>query len=931
MNNTFLNDLVNNLHNKYKKDIGNVTVVFPNHYSTNAFRECFARCIPGPIWLPEAFSINAFLQQMSPLVNVKRLTLINTLYKTCIEYNVTEESFDKFYDTASILLRDFDLLDKYLVHLDEFLPKLKSNTRQSLLRLYQPFKIKLQYLGIGYQGLCQRAAYELVSDENYEPIHKNVIFAGFCAFTPVVEAIASLYHNIANVEFYWDIDGYYVNNKYQISGEYLRRYKSSNHSFTSSFRYQIPEEIAEAKKEIEIIDVPSEAGQVHVIANKIKQIVDNSNSECINERILIALPNNRLALSLLYSLPIDPAKIYWGIGCNLKDTNAYCLLDKLLILSMEVLAKNIPNGYANTSTIISVLKNQLVSNCNLNLAKSLIQKLNRVNNKFVSISYLSESHFLFKTLFADFNEYQSHVITHLVTVFETVQKMNTNNNDDPPVFPMERLAITKIIDLLIDIRNLNIMPKDIERYASMIRNILVSKEIRMDSDYRQNIWVLKIADSINLDFDHVFILGMNEGDIPKQSSKQSLIPSNLEIEYSIEHRQISSCNYEYVFYRLLQRSKSVCITYNSNSASNSKGEVSRYVWQLRHNLKDKIKEYTIKNSVNINTSTPIIVHKKGSTIDSLNNFTVRKDSAIRVLTPSAINTYIDCKLKFYFKYILGVNEISTIKEKIDQALFGNIFHAIMETLYRPFLYNKIGRKISKDEVGLLQDDVNTTVDDFFSKTFNDSKDSLLPLDGQNIIAKEVMKKYVKEVLKADFNYAPYDVLIIEGTNKCCDFFDYKAIDGNTVRFGGIADRVDRKDEVVRVLDYKTVYNTNSVKSISSLFDETFNKRNRAALQVMFYSWVFYNKNNNANERITPCIVNVSKFSDNKISINIQLKEKNSNKYNPILGIAEHIVELEKNLNNIISEMLDYSIPFVQTQNEETCTRCPYVHICQRHL
>ena len=50
--------------------------------------------------------------------------------------------------------------------------------------------------------------------------------------------------------------------------------------------------------------------------------------------------------------------------------------------------------------------------------------------------------------------------------------------------------------------------------------------------------------------------------------------------------------------------------------------------------------------------------------------------------PSALNAYLNCRLKFYYKYVAGLRESEGVQDDVDPAVFGNVLHKAMERVYQ---------------------------------------------------------------------------------------------------------------------------------------------------------------------------------------------------------------------------------------------------------
>ena len=70
------------------------------------------------------------------------------------------------------------------------------------------------------------------------------------------------------------------------------------------------------------------------------------------------------------------------------------------------------------------------------------------------------------------------------------------------------------------------------------------------------------------------------------------------------------------------------------------------------------------------------------------------------ISASAINTYLDCPLKFYFSVVEGIKEEDVVNEIIESNVFGSILHKVMEILYNPFC----GKFVTADLLTLIRKD-----------------------------------------------------------------------------------------------------------------------------------------------------------------------------------------------------------------------------------
>ena len=113
----------------------------------------------------------------------------------------------------------------------------------------------------------------------------------------------------------------------------------------------------------------------------------------------------------------------------------------------------------------------------------------------------------------------------------------------------------------------------------------------------------------------------------------------------------------------------------------------------------------------------------------------------------------------------------------------------------------------------------------------------------------------------DAQYAPFEIVSLERETDegYARLLSVPIGDSSvTVRLKGIIDRVDRKGNTVRVLDYKTGRDEKKINSIASLFDRDDKRRNKAAMQAMLYAFL-YEPRAIPDEKITPGLVNAKEL------------------------------------------------------------------------
>jgi ATP-dependent helicase/DNAse subunit B len=133
------------------------------------------------------------------------------------------------------------------------------------------------------------------------------------------------------------------------------------------------------------------------------------------------------------------------------------------------------------------------------------------------------------------------------------------------------------------------------------------------------------------------------------------------------------------------------------------GEMSRFLYQLIYESTYneagelifpteqgdfRIHRQTLSSPVQTITPSAITIPKDEQIMQQLYDFVVQEGEGHRRLTPSALNTYLDCRLRFYYQYIAKIEQLDEVKEEVDPLIFGNILHKTMEILYTRLIREK---------------------------------------------------------------------------------------------------------------------------------------------------------------------------------------------------------------------------------------------------
>lgn len=940
----FLHDTCLDIYSKHKTILKDSIIVFPNKRAGVFFKKHLKDIVKETIWLPKITTLNEFIEDLSSLQKEDNMSLIFRLYNIYKKHTNTSESFDDFYYWGETLLNDFDDIDKYLVDAKDLFKNLQSlkeietefeylsqeqinaikkfwnsfnidkisNNQQEFIKIweklyliYSDFKEELSKDASCYEGMSYRNIVDKIENKSLSIKTKKIIIIGFNALNKCEERLFTHLEKSGIAEFYWDYDSYYVDNINNEAGVYMRKnLKSFPNNFSADkFNY-----FRENKKTIEIYSVPSDIGQTKILSTQLETLA----KEKIENNAII-LGDENLLIPTIHSIPSNIEAVNVTMGYPAQNSTVAGFIKN--IIDLQISAKNTnKDGLFYHKPIIAILNHQFINSIEAN---EDIKNITLQNKVYITKAELSVD---VKTL--DIFEYPKTGVEAgkylLKILHETFNKLEiVATNDDLVKIEKEYLyhlyLSIKRTNSILEQYSIELTPKT---YYHIISKIVKGLSIPFEGEPLAGLQVMGLMETRLLDFENLYILSANEGKLPKISSSQSYVPYNLRKGFGLPTIEHQDSIYAYYFYRLIQRAKNIKFYYSTRSDGMKTGEMSRFLYQLKYESGFEIIEKNVVNEISVENNKEISYKKDASVIEKLNLLTTNKD---RPFSPSAINEYLSCKLKFYFKYIADLKEEDELIEDIDPRIFGMIFHDTMENIYK----NQRHKEIKTEFIDNLLKNI-IEIELILTKAFNThylKNTRNIIIDGKDKIIYDILLKYIKEVLKKDREICPFTVLATEGR-----YHLEIDVEGQTRFIGGSIDRVDETNSAIRVLDYKTGKADTVFTTVEDLFSEDYKRHNKAALQTLLYCMMYEPKCTN-NKEITPGIYALKEIFSNKYEY--RLSTKIDKKTFPLTDYREHKTELKKGLESLITEILDTNICFSQTEDEKACGYCPYKELCHK--
>ncbi|HCC71173.1 MAG TPA: hypothetical protein DEQ09_08495 [Bacteroidales bacterium] len=948
----FLREIASTLLSKYGESLAKHCIVFPNNRSILFFRKYLSELITRPLLIPSLHTISSLIKDRSSLKQAEPVQLVFELYNIYSEIAKRNELLDEFYYWGEMLVNDFDDIDKYLVDpellftnladlkeidqkfggLDEEIIKIvkqfwinfdASNMTDEktdfitvweiLSKIFMTFKRRLRSKGLAYEGMIIREQVEIVKSapsEWYNDI-EMFHFVGFNALNRCEKEILRELNKDGRAEFYWDYDPLYVNNPEHEAGHFIRQ---------NIYEFPVNQEITvpgSSNSTINVYSTPSDVAQAKLIPSLVgdKEISDDPNETAV------ILADENLLTPVLNSLPSQISSINVTMGYPLFQTPVYSLVHQLLKMQKNKdYSDDGPTFYYND--VINILQHQYIAFNYPADSGSIIREIREKNIIRINTGSL-QANKLFAMIFdEEFNniEYLQGILSYIIDLFD--------RNLDAEEEGSTRLSLQQeyIYSLILPLNQLSYIIKDsemdpgIDLYTRLIDRIMRKIVIPFSGEPLQGVQVMGILETRTLDFKNIIFLSANEGKIPRSPAGNSYIPYNLREAFGLPTIKHSDSIYAYYFYRLLHRAENVSFIYNSSTDGTRSGEMSRFLLQLKYDEKYNTSFKDTRFNILPSSKVKDIIVRTPDVNRSFKSLLI-DDSSNKYLSPSAVNTWITCNMRFYYRYIAGIVETEDILDEVDSLAFGNILHQLMKDMYGPYT----GKLLEESELSKILGDeklIGDLAGRAFRKVF--MKNSRGSIKGKNLVITSIIERMAKQIIKADMHYAPLALISTETRYRGKVSFNHNGIQ-KEARLEGTIDRVDRHGRIYRILDYKSGTDSLEIKDMDSLFDYDAKDRNNAAFQTLLYCELFMQNDKIADLR--PSLYPVRKiFNDNFFDTFVIKKGEYKGSVESYSLIRDAFMD---GLKKVITDIFDDNRPITMTSDIQKCRNCPYNSLCNR--
>ena len=928
-----------------------VTLVFPSRRAglvlKNELKQLQRAQHPAPVFLPTITTLSELFDALSPLQQEDELRIICRLFRIYKEVTGEQITLDLFYGWGRQIISDFNNIDKAVpqnevkaffentiaareleqVKLDEeTTTRLKDLLRQSgaskeyneesiqskydalwrnLYTIYLRLNEQLLSEGKGYEGARMRAALEHIKTLPNPPLkggeikspfkgdleglvggaNSSYCFIGFNYLLRVEKELMRWFKDHRNGRFYWDyVEDFQTNTKaFAFVQQHIRDLGNA----------AMPMPWKEPKK-IEVVATTTGNAQAQFVAPWLQTHYTKQ-----GERTAVVICDEGMLEPVIYALPAlslgnqeqgdksqEPAPINITKGFPLANTKVYAqVLQALEQLNQQQKAKPCTH-----EEVLSVLDS---------LLQTLDERQPNTGDAGVSPAEKSSS-------FGDLDTPSTRKTNwHTLLLRESVYQLRCAINRFRQLTsdPLLREAITSL---------------------PLLRNLLVhflsGISLPFNGEPITDIQVMGVLETRMLDFDNLLLLNVEEGVVPQQQADLSFIPYYLRKSYHMPTKDEGATVYAYNFFRLMARAKHVTLLFSEAETAMGRKTMSRFIMQMMVNPN----HFTIRKcSLNEakNTYSDNYDNSESNLISP--SSCVLHPSSFTSLSPSAINTYIECRRKFYWQYVERLRQVEPDTLIFASNTLGTIVHQVMEDLYKPLLNTPLNpdwlEQTANDDA-LLIEALRQAYNEVNEKNGVEYHFDRHPME--NI----VMIEFVKNILRRDKQDAQAHGLTILLSEKKHSFL----LDG--VRIGGTIDRMDKVGDRVRIVDYKT--GAYDAKRLETTWEDLFNSPDaRYVLQTLIYSEAALHKDD---DKQSTTLGSLHEVPYTQLTPHLYFTQKNLSQTDGTVKIEGEAVDNYLAIRSEFRERLQKKVSDIKSETEfpmveeKGCSKyCPFRLLCHR--
>lgn len=890
----FLDAVARDLFRRFQGDMSRLTVVLPGKRAGLFLSSYLSRTAGRPVWAPRYVTIGELFARLSPLKSCDPIETVCLLHEEYARHVRDPKSVDEFYGWGEKLLGDFDDIDRNLVDaaqlfrnltsikeiearpflsqeqeqvlqdfFRDFSPEGNALLRErflemwnSLLPIYKALRERLLGEGKAYGGMMQREVAERLAQEGEVPLPDGSGDIAFVGLGLLSRAEKRL------LSWYKGNGGalFY----WDTDAFYMEEHPDwEAGTFMRENLTLFPNALGEEErhhfqeeKELELVSTGGGAAQALYAGAWLR---GHRSAEARDTAII--MQDESLLMPLLHALPSEAGEV--------NITKGFPLHHSAVAIALEKAMRGWPSGAA----------------------------------------YERESQCQALAALLDLTREEA------LREHDTAPAEGTATASEGAMREMEAEAAFQAATLLTRLMGLverGTLKVNYDTLLRLVRRLLRGVSVPFHGEPVRGTQLLGMLEARGLDFENILLLSMEEGVFPPSLRTDSFIPREVRRAFGLTTEEKRESIFAYYFFRILARARRVTFVYNASCDEGRTGEASRFIWQLMLEGPHPIRRTALETPfAALSGRTPVTRKEKDGSEQELPRGPF--------FSPSCLNTWLDCRMRFHYRYVLNLPEPPLPPDVMDPTRMGTLFHAAAQHFYD---------SLRKDSPVITPGQL-----DFFLK---EGKERLRPFVRQayqeegleeRVYFTDVLLHYLENLLRHDRSIAPFRILELEKTHS----LELPVETPNGVRNVTVGGVIDRMDEVtdpltgkkcVRVLDYKTGGDPETVGDLDALVKGS--SRAHYTFQVFLYALCAMQ---DTDEDIRPGLFFLHRAAGEGYTPDIVLGK--GDKKEPVRRFQNLADTYVETLQGVLREIYDPKEAYTPAQSTDRCPNCPYSELCGR--
>jgi CRISPR/Cas system-associated exonuclease Cas4 (RecB family) len=909
-----------------QKDFSKTIVVFPGKRPAHVLRKYISQRIGTSFIPPKIYSIDQFVDLLCTLRTGTIAPAIGEYDAVAILFDlhnrlqgdlrIGQEHFstlDAFYPVGVKIFSELEELTIASVDDDRLQQAVSSVTlasAQTLASLSGPFYAALQQHGFTSRALRYRSAADGIGGIDLSEYGK-IVLAGFFAFTQTEERMVRHLLTLDTVTVLFQ------------NGEGIR-------ATLETLGIDPPPEGDEREQEIRFYESPDAHGQLFVL----NRILDETYREPVtdSDEAVIVLPSAENLFPLYHqTLSVYEQQTYnLSLGYPLSRTPVYGFLMSL----MDVVVSS-KDGEVYVPKYVQFLLHPYTKNILFKtrtdvtrIAVHSIQKycLEHSAKVFMSLDAIEQDPRLYAGI-ADRlkredveiapDEVRAHVKRiHDVTLRSMFSVRSIAEFSDACIavlrfineqstahrHPYFRPFVETLIEQCVQVRASLLSRQSFgapEQYLMFLRHVAASAEVPFTGTPLQGLQVLGFLETRGLQFNSVFIIDVNDDIIPGRAQQDVLLPLSVRETLGLSTYREQERIKSYIFDVLRKGAKTVHLLYVNNNEKEQSRFIAQMQWnrQLRAGSVKQFNTFAQEYAVDLGTHEPGEIRKDEPTVSLLKSMK---------FSSTALDTYLTCGRRFYYRFVLRLQEAGEISGDVEQTDIGSVVHDILHEYFSPLKE----KQLSASDIDTVR--LQRIIQDNFRSLYGNAQ-----FGEQYVTKKQVERHLIEYFANVQRPIAERFAVTIEALE------DEFTAEIDSMTFTGRFDRIESRNGKTYIIDFKTGYNEASYRiAFDGLNpgDRTTWKPSIGSLQLPMYLMLYSSIRKIPVKEIVPAFVFIGKKELNEeIEVPLCASEGETETWYP---------KLREIILSIAREITDPSKSFVPTDDiKNDCPGCPYAAMC----